>query len=322
MSQVTSRAFTETSVTYSTAVAALLSMQQNLLLHEVKQILAPHALLRPGCVGLAPCWVHQHVAHPCIVRGPCRMVHVQHSEQILATCMHIRSMHTWSIHIWLIHPVNAHPVNAHPVNAHLVNAHQFNAHQTNAHQVNAYQINAHPADAHVVNAHQFNAHQSNAHLVNAHVVMHIRRMHIRSMHIADFDNNHRHQQCHQHHHQQRICVVPRCNSSLQYLSCRHQVVHGFQCFVIDEGSKRIPFASVGAARPSLPLVGLGILLRSPEACQKDHACHPSSLMAMMTCMLVTVSQISKADECMLAMVRLQCPVTFCIFTKHRNSTPA
>jgi len=81
-------------------------------------------------------------------------------------------------------------------------------------------------------------------------------MHFRSMHITDFDNNQCHQQCHQHHHQQRVCVTPQCNSSLQYLSCRLKGLNGFWCCLIEAESKQVPFVSVGAARPSLPLVGL------------------------------------------------------------------
>ena len=269
--RVTPHIFTETSATYSTAVAAQLSLQKNLLLHEVKQVLTPHALLRPGCVGLAPCWVHQHVTHPCIVRGPGRMLHVQHSEQILAACMHIRLMYIRST--VSAHQVNAHQIDTHWVNAHQIDTHQVSAHQAYAHSVNAHLINAHHfRSMHIKSAHIRSMHIGSMHISSMHIrpmhirpmhirlihirSMHGRSMHIRSMHIPDLDSIHRHQQCHQHHHQQRVCVAPQCSSSLQYLSCRHQVVNGFRCLVIEAGSKQIPVASVGAARPSLPLVGL------------------------------------------------------------------
>ncbi len=98
------------------------------------------------------------------------MLHVQHSEQILATCMHIRSMHIRSMHIRSMHIRSMHIRSMHIKSMHIWS-------------------------------------------------MHIRPMHIRSMHIADFDSNHRHQQCHQHHHQQRVSVTPQC-ISLQHLSCR------------------------------------------------------------------------------------------------------
>ncbi len=166
--KVTPHAYTETSATHSTAVAALLSLQKNLLLHEVKQILAPHALLRPGCVGLAPCWVHQHVTHPCIVRGPGRMLHVQHSEQILATCMHIRLIHIRSMHIRSIH-IRSTPMRLiHIRSMHIRPMHIRSVHIRLIHEINARPVNAHQANAYQVSAHLVNASQANALQVNAH----------------------------------------------------------------------------------------------------------------------------------------------------------